>query len=103
MRGPMTRRGARGHPVLAAISQREVSEREEAVVSVFHVEGVVGPVAVKPALRAPEGIHEVEERIFVMGETNLHPIERMEGDGGGEEIGDGSAGCGEESSAGMLL
>lgn len=41
-------------------SQGKVAEAEQPVVGVFNVKGVVGPVAVKAALCAPEGVHKVQ-------------------------------------------
>jgi hypothetical protein len=80
-----------------------VAEGEEAVVGVFDVEGVIGPVAMESTVGGPEAIDEVEEGVFEVGEGGLGTVEGVEGDGGGEEVRDGGVGEGFEAAGWVEL
>jgi hypothetical protein len=81
-----------------------VAGGEEAVVRVLGVQVVVGPVAVEAALGGPERVEEVEAALVdLVRQPALQRGEGVEGGRGREQVGQGSAGHGEEAALGVGL
>jgi len=78
-------------------------ECEKTVISIFTVQRVVGPVAVKSSSGIPKRIHKVETGLFEMGKIRLHGVQRVQSNGGGEQIGQGGRRQREEASLWQAL
>ena len=72
-------------------------QSEQAVVGVFEVDDIVGPVAEEPAVGDPEGVDEIEVGVFDFREWKLDGVEGVEGDRSRKEVGHRGIREGEEA------
>lgn len=80
-----------------------MTQREQAVAGVFHIEIIIGPMAVEATFGGPQAVDEVEGEVAKRIEFQFEAFQRMKGGGGAEQVGEGGTGSGEESSTGMHL
>src|SRR5579863_2519197 len=101
------RRASKAAMVLRAarsrvISKAQMPQGEQSIVGIFAIENFVGPTADESAAGGPQRIEEIEGGLANRIERRVQADQRMQGGGGGKQIGDGGREGGEESARGML-